>query len=518
MRRVFLILALLAAPALADSKEAVAAFKRNFKPGMMYATRAGALEKLLETPDLKVLEAFEWAREFTTKEVLKRILERDDHLKVLRRLETQMSEIQAAAIARAKKEGRPPPRNPPVPMALGQAFTAAREKRDRLQQQIETEYELRDLAAATMGKWLAKLPGEIRGKAFEKIERGGLRDRDRAVRAFTARALGHAPVHEATRLLLLRLQVETDRRVLPALIDAVGRQAGELAIEHLVSKLTDERWQIRAAAIAALGRTKSKSAVEPLIARLRIETGRLRGDIAAALKEICGVDLGVNPDRWQKWWDANRGKDGFGADDGSGKGGEAAPAPVGTPSFYGIRVLSKRILFVIDVSGSMADPADSKRKDRSKIDVAKYELTNALLSLPEDAHFNIVFYASEVSVWRKGMVKATGKDKRSAVKSIEKVKAEGATNIFDALKRAFNIVGLGAKDKNYNTGADTIFFLSDGQPTRGDVLDTNQIAMEVKRWNGLRRVKIHSVGVGKQHDSTFMKRLADESGGEYVRR
>jgi hypothetical protein len=486
---------------------------------MLYATRAGALDTLLAVEDLKILDAFEWAREFTTTGVLKLILERDDHLKVLRRLEKQMSEIQAAAIARAKKEGRPPPRNIPVPIPLSQAFTAAREKRDRLQQQIDTEYELRDLAAKTMGKWLTGLPGDLRGKAFEKIERGGLRDRDKAIRAFTAKALGYAPIPEATLLILMRLAVENDRRVLPALIDAAGRQAGELAIEHLVAKLTDQRWQIRAAAIAALASTGSKSAVEPLIARLRIEPGRLRGDIAAALKKLCGVDLGVNPDRWQKWWEANRGKSGFGAGEEPGEeGGAAEPLPTGTPSFYGIRVLSKRILFVIDVSGSMADPADSARKDRSKIDVAKYELKNALLSLPEDAEFNIVFYASEVSVWRKGMVKAAGKDKRAAVKFIDKMEAEGATNIFDALKRAFNIVGLGARDKNYKTGADTIFFLSDGQPTRGDVLDTNQIASEVKRWNALRRVKIHSVGVGKGHDSGFMSRLANESGGEYVRR
>jgi hypothetical protein len=104
------------------------------------------------------------------------------------------------------------------------------------------------------------------------------------------------------------------------------------------------------------------------------------------------------------------------------------------------------------------------------------------------------------------------------VKFIEAMTPVGATNIHEALKRAFFLVGTGAHDRNYKLGADTIFFLSDGQPTRGDVLDPNRILAEVKRWNLLRRVKVHTVGVGQGHDASFMRALADSSGGTYVHR
>jgi len=96
--------------------------------------------------------------------------------------------------------------------------------------------------------------------------------------------------------------------------------------------------------------------------------------------------------------------------------------------------------------------------------------------------------------------------------------AAGGTNGHDALKSAFAIAGRGARDKQYELGADTIFFLSDGQPTRGDITDPDQILAEVKRWNLLRRVKVHTVGVGRDHAKAFMESLAESSGGTYVRR
>ena len=166
----------------------------------------------------------------------------------------------------------------------------------------------------------------------------------------------------------------------------------------------------------------------------------------------------------------------------------------------------------------MNQPVKAGDADRTKVDVATYELKNAILGLPDDAAFNIIFYHHEVSQWKKGMVTAKGKDRRAGVKFVEDMIADGNTNIHDALKLAFHIVGMGARDKNYEIGADTIFFLSDGIPNRGEITDPVQILEEVKRWNQLRRVKIHSVGVGADHAVAFMRALAANSGGTYVAR
>jgi len=162
------------------------------------------------------------------------------------------------------------------------------------------------------------------------------------------------------------------------------------------------------------------------------------------------------------------------------------------------------IIFVIDLSGSMLEPAAGSDRNRTKIDVAKYELERAILGLPDDAEFNLIFYAEQASRWRKGLVKADRKERRAAVKFVREMDPVGPTNIFEALDMAFRLE------------ADTIFFLSDGMPTRGGIIDPALILAEVKRWNEQRRVKIHAVGLGGDHDIAFMKGLAESSGGQYV--
>jgi Ca-activated chloride channel family protein len=245
------------------------------------------------------------------------------------------------------------------------------------------------------------------------------------------------------------------------------------------------------------------------------EDGRLRADIAGALSAITGVDLGFEPEPWREWWEAHR--------EGFRPPAPGAGAPAGGPggaggetvSFYGIRIVSKAVVFVIDVSNSMNQEAAA---GRTKVQVAKYELRNAILGLPEGARFNIVFYHHEVFVWRPAMVEAKGAAKREAVEFVENMVADGNTNIYDALERAFRFAGMGARDKRYEVGADTIFLLSDGRPNRGGVVDPAGILAEVRRWNELKRVTIHSVGVGNDHDASLMRGLADSSGGTYVSR
>ena len=63
---------------------------------------------------------------------------------------------------------------------------------------------------------------------------------------------------------------------------------------------------------------------------------------------------------------------------------------------------------------------------------------------------------------------------------------------------------------------DTIYLLSDGYPSAGPITDIHQLADEVRLWNARRRIVIHAISIGS--DSELLKRLAEESGGTYVRR
>ncbi|MHC4859683.1 MAG: HEAT repeat domain-containing protein [Planctomycetota bacterium] len=527
-----LALLLSAGSAVADkeTRDAVAEFKKLFATGMTRATREKAVDALAEVAHKDALDGFSWGFELTVKHIRKLIIEKDDNLEELRRLEKELLAIQRRAAEAAKKAGLPPPKTFTAPPGLIAGRRRARAKAESLQKDIDREYTARKALAEGIGRWLPKLSAEHRSEVFEEFERKRLKDRNWAARAFYTKALGKTETKAATRLLLVRLAEEKDRRVLPIVIDALAEQAGEVALPELLPLLSDPRWQIRVAVVTGLARIGNPRAIQPLIDRLRAETGRLRGDISDALKKLTGKDFGILPDRWQEWWDQNRGsfvppepappKEDEPAEEPEDTGPPDGKAgPMGPPkrepppppppdgrqpppdeppppdagddkgsgaSFYGIRVLSKRIIFVIDVSGSMNDPASGKDQKRTKIAVAKRELKTAVLGLPDDARLNIVFYNETVSVWKKTMVKAERKERKAAVEFVEEFEAVGATNVHDALKQAFDIVGMGARDKKYKPGADTIFFLSDGMPTVGTVIDPKQIVKEVKRWNHAR--------------------------------
>lgn len=189
--------------------------------------------------------------------------------------------------------------------------------------------------------------------------------------------------------------------------------------------------------------------------------------------------------------------------------------PRPSTSFYGIQTRSKRVLYILDVSGSMSFE-QAKTNGKLPIQTAKEELTQSIRSLPEDAVFNIVFFSSEVFAWKEKPVKADKAGKTEASAWIAAREAVGATNIFDAIEKGFQLAGRGTHDKRYSVAVDTIFFLSDGRANRGRLVEPAQIVAETRRLNSEQKLKIHCVGIGKDHDPALMRALAELSGGTYV--
>ena len=277
-------------------------------------------------------------------------------------------------------------------------------------------------------------------------------------------------------------------------------------------------------AARALGEVGTHRAVNSLIQGLRELSGRseMEGVVKAGLDELrtmTGRSEGNEVAPWVTWWKAN--KEGFGtkkdqlAAAKKKEGGEDEDDRYG---FYGIKTFSKRIAYVLDVSGSMNEEAGYAGERRTKIDVAKSELLKSISALPKDAEFSIIIYSTDFRLWQKKIVTATADNKKKAKAWISKIEAVGGTNIYDALAKAFELAGRGTFDKGYKTALDTIFFLSDGQPTMGEHTDTNVILAECRKLNKLRKVQIHTIGVGKDHAKEFMRALAVLGRGDYVSR
>lgn len=82
---------------------------------------------------------------------------------------------------------------------------------------------------------------------------------------------------------------------------ALGEIGDARAVEPLIAVLGWGPMFSRGAVAAALGKLKDKRAIAPLITALPQLTGDARTAAAAALKNITGVDLGADAEKWQQW-------------------------------------------------------------------------------------------------------------------------------------------------------------------------------------------------------------------------
>jgi len=321
--------------------------------------------------------------------------------------------------------------------------------------------------------------------------------------------------------------------------------------ETVLKALQDKAWNVRALAVEICVRAKLIEAVGPLVAALEHETGRLRKDIDDALHALTKAQFFGDITLWKNWWKQNkarvlaeaakrpptkplgppstwkrRGAD-TGSDDSRRKGF--------TSAFYGIPTVSKRVLFLIDISRSMTDPSQARPaattttrrkktrypapKGSAKIDIAKWQLHRAVEALPKDALFNILVYSESYKVWEPAPVLAKKSNTSKAHKFIDAIHANGVTNICDSIDKGFELAGMAlyAYDpKNTEPPADTLYLLSDGDPNRGRITDLDRLLEDICRRNPPGALVIHAVGIGEAAGSSFLKALAEQNGGRYV--
>ncbi|MHC4135795.1 MAG: HEAT repeat domain-containing protein [Planctomycetota bacterium] len=417
-----------------------------------------------------------------------------------------------------KKYGKPP-KVVMVPAQLKADLQKASKSLQRLVATQQSERQFEEWFVDRLAALLNELTAEEVGKPLAALVKG-LQAKDYRLRVRCAELLGRLRQPPARDAFQAALQKEQDPMVLAEMVRVRAKGGNREIVALLAKRLEDPRWPVRAAVITELGRIPHKDAVDVLVRQMAKEKGRLLDDIATALKDMTRQRYGPEPDPWRIWWEKVRDK--WTPPPPDARAGEEK---VGVEKgafvyFYGIRTTSKRIVFCIDFSGSMHFPLDGEGgSEPPRIDTAKRELLQALAALPEDAKFNLVVYNSNVFVWKKTMQPATLRNKQVARKFIEKQRPDGATNIYDALNKSLDIAAAGSTAKRKAKDvpvADTIFFLTDGVPTNGRVVDPAQILKEVTARNRLLDVVIHTVGVSQDQNAGFLLNLAKQNRGRYV--
>jgi len=303
---------------------------------------------------------------------------------------------------------------------------------------------------------------------------------------------------------------------------ALGRR-GATDVAPLLAKLPASRpWPERAAFVRALITCATPAAVDALIALLA-DSGsvRVKHDAALALTRLTGKDIGDNAALWASWWKAN-------STARLNDTGERPKLAYGT--YYGIPVPPGRVGFVIDLSGSMRDPLGEgpasdhlknarylEGKDiKTRIDLAREELIHAVESLPDRAWVYVITYNDSAIpvITTKGPQRATAALKKKLATRLRALSANGKTNIHDGLFRAFHPSRKPSR-RDLTDGPDTLFLLTDGNPSVGSLTSRIELRDAVLAWNLGRAIRIHTINLGARQ-SRWLDQLARDTDGQFL--
>ncbi len=343
------------------------------------------------------------------------------------------------------------------------------------------------------------------------------------------------------------------------LAEALGSMGGKEALSALLKLLRNRNTVVAKTAARSLGEMGDPNAIKPLIDAMKKWQKTKTGpyfDINTALQKITGKNIDDYLD-WKSWFGSGEGLEDL--QPGNYTAGIVAEGQKGGTSVFGLKVDSRRVVVIIDVSGSMelrdplpegavagggddddfsTDVEDAKKKkteeerkkaeneakakaeregleaERMRIKRAKKQLIKMIKSFDPTVKFNIIAYSDEVKCWKKKLEFAKDAAKQSAIAFVKKLEPDGLTWTDSAIETAF-------KDKEI----DTIILISDGAPMHAPFAGGSQLPAEslqimedILNWldknNRFRKVTLHTIGFpGAEKD--WMRKLAKQNNGTF---
>jgi hypothetical protein len=346
-------------------------------------------------------------------------------------------------------------------------------------------------------------------------------------RACCAEALGKIDQPEAVAALVARASKEIEPGVRVAIADALAPRVAthEEARKALLPWLEGGTWSSRMAAAQALTASGDKRLIPALIKVLQGAGTRLKHEIDKCLRTLTGgVTRRGDFAAWQSWWEKNENEVLAGtyvitpADKDEG---------AGVTTFYGIPLHSSKVVFIIDTSLSMKDPTTwkpeitdnvDKLDGERAIDVARYELRKIVRKLPEGALFDVIAMYGRLSLLSEKWVSAVRNERERAVKFINGLEIKVGTDVHLALMRALDFSGGNWNTSPREDSIDTIFILSDGVPSVGNV-PRQEIPDRILDAARFKRIAITTIAIAAPKEGTdLLKKISDGTGGLHVTR
>jgi Ca-activated chloride channel homolog len=170
------------------------------------------------------------------------------------------------------------------------------------------------------------------------------------------------------------------------------------------------------------------------------------------------------------------------------------------PGDVAVTRVPRDVTAVVDVSGSMSG---------EKMEQARRALHQLLGTLGPQDRLRLIAFSGQVRHWRAGWTSTEREHMSSARRWIDDLRADGGTNIHDALRAAFDAESPAAR-------LPIIVFLTDGMPTVGET-DVDRITAMAESRRG--RARVFVLGVGFDVNTSLLDQLSVAARGttQYVR-
>jgi hypothetical protein len=153
---------------------------------------------------------------------------------------------------------------------------------------------------------------------------------------------------------------------------------------------------------------------------------------------------------------------------------------------------------------------------QTKIGIAQEELIHAIQSLDPRASFNVILFNSVVRSWKNAPVPANESNKGRAISAVRNATPDKETNYYDTFLEVFGLKADEPPGPRFQNTPDTMFFLTDGEPTVGDITSTDELLSWFREENRFAQLRCHVIAFGtKGLDLHFLTTLAKENGGEF---
>lgn len=296
-----------------------------------------------------------------------------------------------------------------------------------------------------------------------------------------------------------RALVDRDPALRCAAVLFFARTTEQESLEIARRMLSDPDTRVRSACIDVLQGIDSRASILALVEHMQTEArSRLRWGILGWLRARSGEEHGFEPQAWRVWAAGVEGRVSTGA-------GSLRRGPVGDTrvAFAGMSVVSDRIAFLIDLSGSLWQ---AKVGDKTRKQIVDEQLRAVLKVLPEGTRFNVIPYTGAPLPWERELVASSASNVSRALSDFERCHQSGRGNFYDAARLAME-----------DSEVDTICVLTDGVPTGGRRWNMDLMVEVLAEHHRLRRVAIDSILVDSpRRQREAWARLASLTGGRSI--